>query len=59
MVMRSGQFRMKEEILKFFLAYQSYRQTLHIALKNRNMITLKMERYTKEQRVKIVGLYFQ
>jgi len=38
--------------------YQCYLQSLHIALKRRELNILKM-RLTKEQRVKVVELHFQ
>ena len=49
---------MKEDILKFFLVYQCYLQSLHIALKSCKMLTFKI-RLTKEERVKIVELHFR
>ena len=49
---------MKVEIVKNFLVYQWYLQSIHIALKSRKMITIKM-RLPKGERVKIVALHFQ
>ena len=49
---------MKVEIVKNFLVYQWYLQSIHIALKSRKMITIKM-RLTKEAREKNVELHFQ
>ena len=57
-VKRSGSSEKKEKILEFFLMYQCYLKSLHIAFKSHEIITLKM-RLTKEERVKIVELHFQ